>query len=277
MTRTPRTARPVGPAAPVLSRRALGLGALALPLLAACSGGAGSSTLRAGSTGQSFPNSYQEDGKLIGYDVEVLEAIAAKLDKTVQWTNADFSGLMGQLEAKKLDTVANNVAMTAEREQQYSFTEPYAYMGATIVALESNTEVNALEDLAGKTIGGVLGSNNVTHLETWMSETGTDLEIRTYETRDGAMQDVLAGRIDGYINSTGILLAEIKRSGAPLKFVGEPIAWEAVGLPFAKDSELVAQANEQIAALREDGTLTELAQKYFGDDVSAQPEGYTGS
>lgn len=276
MTRIARTTTPGAPAL-LPSRRALGLGTLALPLLAACAGGSGSSTLRAGSTGQSFPNSYQEGGKLIGYDVEVLEAVAEKLGKKVQWTNADFSGLMGQLEAKKLDTVANNVAMTAKREEQYSFTEPYAYMGATIVTLESNTAVNALEDLAGKTVGGVLGSNNVTHLEEWMKNSGVQLEIRTYETRDGAMQDVLGGRIDGYINSTGILLAEVKRTSAPLKFVGDPIAWEAVGLPFAKDSELVAQVNEQIAALRQAGTLTSLAEKYFGSDVSAQPEGYTGS
>lgn len=260
-----------------LSRRAFGLGALALPLLAACSGGAGSSTLRAGATGQSFPNSYKEGGKLVGYDVEVLEAIAGKLGKKVQWTNADFSGLMGQLEAKKLDTVANNVAMTAKREEQYSFTKPYAYMGATIVTLEANAQINALPDLAGKTVGGVLGSNNVTHLEDWIAETGTQVAIRTYETRDGAMQDVLAGRIDGYINSTGILLAEIKKTSAPLKFVGDPIAWEAVGLPFAQGSELVAQVDEQIEAMRADGSLKALAEKHFGSDISAKPEGYTGS
>ncbi|MEE1650710.1 transporter substrate-binding domain-containing protein [Brachybacterium sp. J144] len=263
-----------------MKRRTFALSALSVlalpPVLAACSGGDDSGAIRAGSTGQSFPNSYQEDGTLIGFDVELIETIAEALGRSVTWTNADFSGLMGQLEARKLETVANNVAVTEERSAQYDFTEPYAYMGAVVGALGSNTELNELADIAGHTIAGVLGSNNTTHLETWAAENGVDVEIRTYETRDGAMQDLLAGRVDGYIQSSGIFYAEMQKSGADLKFVGEPIAWESVAFPFEKGSELVAQFNEQITALREAGTLLELSEKYYGDDVVTEPEGYTG-
>lgn len=262
----------------MMKRRTFALATLALPLLAACSGGGDSSDeLRAGSTGQSYPNSYQEGGKLIGFDVEVIEALAEKLGRTVKWTNADFAGLMGQLEARKLDTVANNVAVTEERSAQYDFTDPYAYMGAVVATLGSNSELNSLEDIAGHTIAGVLGSNNTTHLETWAKENGVEVEIRTYETRDGAMQDLLAGRVDGYVQSSGVFLAEMKKSGADLKFVGDAIAWESVAFPFEKGSELVAQVNEQLAALAEDGTLTKLSEKYYGDDVTVEPEGYEGS
>lgn len=262
----------------MMNRRTFALSALALPLLAACSGGGGGAdVIRAGSTGQSYPNSYQEDGTLIGFDVEVIEAIAEKLGRTVEWTNADFSGLMGQLEARKLDTVANNVAVTEERSAQYDFTDPYAYMGAVVATLGTNEELNSLEDLAGHTIAGVLGSNNTTHLETWAAENGVEVEVRTYETRDGAMQDLLSGRVDGYVQSSGVFLAEMQKSGADLKFVGEALAWESVAFPFEKGSELVAQFNEQIAALTEDGTLSELSTTYYGEDVTVEPEGYTGS
>lgn len=260
-----------------MKRRTFALTALTLPALLAACGAGGSGAIRAGSTGQSYPNSYQEDGKLIGYDVEVIETIAKKLDREVKWTNADFAGLMGQLEARKLETVANNVAVTEERSGQYDFTKPYAYMGAAVVRLGSNSELKTLEDMDGSTIAGVLGSNNTTHLKNWAKKHEVDVDIRTYETRDGAMQDLLAGRVDGYINSTGIFLAEIKKSGADLEFVGEPIAWEAVGFPFEKGSELVAKFDEQIRALTEDGTLAKLSKKYYGDDVSTEPEGYQGS
>lgn len=271
-----------------MKRRHLILGSALLPLLAACGssgdggdtgnggGGAGSGAIRAGSTGQSYPNSYKEGGTLIGFDVEIIEKVAEALGRTVEWTNADFSGLMGQLEAGRLETVANNVAVTEERAATYDFTAPYAYMGATIVALEDNAEITTLEDLEGRTVGGVLGSNNVKHLEAWQEETGITVDLRTYETRDGAYQDVLNGRIDGYINSTGVLFAEIKRTSAPLKFIGEPIAWEAVALPFAKGSELTAQVSEQIEALRADGTLSELSVKYYGEDVSQEPGSQAG-
>ncbi|MEE6288055.1 transporter substrate-binding domain-containing protein [Georgenia sp. MJ173] len=230
--------------------------------------------LRVGSTGQSYPNSYQEDGELIGFDVEVIETAAANLGWTVEWTNTDFAGLMGQLEADRLDTVANAVAMTAERSEVYDFSEPYAYYGAQIVTNEANTDINDLEDLTGITVAGVLGSNNTAHLEAWAERTGADIEVRTYETRDGAMQDIVNNRVEGYINSRPILLAEVERSGAPFKMVGEPIAWEGVGFPFAKTdegAELLATINEQVTAMREDGTLAELSTKYFGEDITTEP------
>lgn len=260
-----------------MKRRTFALTALTLPALLAACGGGDSGAIRAGSTGQSYPNSFQKDGKLVGFDVEVIETIAEKLDRKVTWTNADFSGLMGQLEARKLDTVANNVALTKERSEQYDFSKPYAYMGATVVRLGKNSQWKTLEDMDGHTIAGVLGSNNVTHLKNWAKEHKVEFDIRTYETRDGAMQDLLGGRVDGYINSTGIFLAEIEKTGADLEFVGDPIAWEAVGFPFEKGSDLVAQVDEQITALTKDGTLKKLSKKYFGDDVTAEPEGFEGS
>ena len=234
----------------------------------------GARVLLVGSTGQSYPNSYQEDGELIGFDVEVIETAAANLGWTVEWTNTDFSGLMGQLEAGRLDTVANAVAMTDEREAVYDFSDPYAYYGAQIVTNESNGDINELEDLSGTTVAGVLGSNNTKHLEAWIERTGADVEVRTYETRDGATQDIVNNRIQGYINSRPVLIAERERSGVPFKMVGEPIAWEGVGFPFAKTdegAELLAAIDEQVAAMREDGTLAELSDKYFGEDITAEP------
>ncbi|MPV39115.1 transporter substrate-binding domain-containing protein [Georgenia subflava] len=240
----------------------------------AAAGGEESRTLRVGSTGQSYPNSFQEDGELIGFDVEVIETAAANLGWDVEWTNTDFAGLMGQLEAGRLDTVANAVAITEERSEIYDFTEPYAYYGAQIVTNEANDDINELEDLAGRTVAGVLGSNNTAHLERWAEESGTGVEVRTYETRDGATQDVINNRVDGYINSRPVLLAEIERTDAPLKMVGDPIAYEGVGFPLAKTdegAELHAALTEQVGVLREDGTLAELSEKYFGEDITSEP------
>src|SRR5699024_1947688 len=89
--------------------------------------------LRAGSTAQSYPNGYEEDGELVGFDVEVFETIADNLGYSVEWVKADFAGLMGQLETGRIDTIANVVAITPERLEAYNFTEPYSYAGVTIV------------------------------------------------------------------------------------------------------------------------------------------------
>lgn len=231
---------------------------------------AATQVIRAGSTGQSYPNGYKEGDKLIGFDVELLETAAERAGYTVAWTTADFAGLMGQLEAGRLDTVANNVAITPQREETYDFTDIYAYMGAAIVTQEGS-DIQTLQDLQGRTVSGVLGSNNLKTLEAWASEAGVGIEVRPYETRDGAMADTINGRVDGYIQSTGILLAEINKEGLPLRFVGDPIGVDQIAMPFAKTDEGAAlreAISAEFEAMKEDGTLVELSEKYYGADVT---------
>ncbi|WP_010276057.1 amino acid ABC transporter substrate-binding protein [Paenibacillus senegalensis] len=247
--------------------------------LAACSnsgsgtGSDDSKVLRAGATGQSYPNSYKEGDKLVGFDVEVIEHVAANLGYTVEWTNTDFSGLMGSLETGKIDTIANAVAVTPERAEKFDFSAPYSYAGVTIVTHEDNTDINTLDDLKGKTVAGVLGSQNVKNLQTF--DKNGEINLRTYETRDGAQNDALNKRVDGYVNSKASLLAEIQKNNLPLKFVGDPFHYEDVAFPFVRNeqnAELIEQINNELQKLREDGTLKQLSEKYFGEDITIKAE-----
>lgn len=247
-------------------------------LITACSssssGGAEEKkVLRVGATGQSYPNSYKEGDKLVGFDVEVIEKVAENLGYTVEWTNTDFSGLLGQLETNKIDTIANVVAVTAERKEKFDFTEPYSYAGATIVTHQDNTNINTLDDLKGKTVSGVLGSQNVKNLQAF--DKNGEITVRTYENRDGAQNDVLNKRVDGYVNTRSSLLAEINKNKLPLKFVGDPFHYEDIAFPFVKNGDnaaLIEQINGEIQKLREDGTLKQISEKYFGEDITVKPE-----
>ena len=120
--------------------------------------------IRVGATGQSFPNSYQEDGKLIGFDVEVLETIANNLGYKVQWTLAGFEGLVGQLGVGKLDTIANAFEYTEERAEQYNYSTTYSYTSTGIAVLK-DSPYDSVKDLNGQTVAGVLGSNKINVLE----------------------------------------------------------------------------------------------------------------
>ncbi len=237
------------------------------------SGQASKGVIRAGATGQSFPNAFKEGDKLVGFDVELLEAAAKRAGYTVQWTNADFAGLMGQLEAGRLDTVANNVAITEARQKTYDFTDIYAYMG-TSIAGKKGSAVTSLKDLDGKTVAGVLGSNNVKTLEAWAQKNGYKVTVRTYETRDGAMNDLINGRVDGYVQSSGILLAEAKKANLPIALVGDPIAADSIGLPFSKNEQgtkIRTDINAELVKMKADGSIKTLSEKYFGSDVTVKP------
>jgi putative S-methylcysteine transport system substrate-binding protein len=247
----------------------------ALPLLlvltlflAACSDSTSSDkVLYVGATGQSYPNSYQEDGELVGYDVELIEKVAENMGYQVEWTTTDFSGLIGQLESDRIDTIANAVAVTDERSEKYLFTEPYSYIGTQIVTAANNDDIQTIDDLEGKDVAGVLGSNHTEKLDEFDKE--NKFNIKTYENREGAMNDVELGRIAGYVNSGSVLSAEMKNRGLEIKFVGDPIAEEPTAFPFQKDDEeLKNKVDEELKKLKEDGTLKELSEKYFGTDTT---------
>jgi putative S-methylcysteine transport system substrate-binding protein len=225
--------------------------------------------IKVGSTGQSYPNGYKQDGNLVGFDVEVTEAIANELGYKVEWIIAEFGGLMGQFDSGRLDTIANAVAVTDARQAKYDFSNTYSLYGSQVVTHKDNNDIKQLSDFKSKTIAGVLGSNHINNLK--KAFPNNEITIKTYETRDGAMYDTEYRRVDGYVNSKPILLAEIKRKNLPFKLVGEPITIEQVAFPFSKDEKgqaLRKKFNQAIEKLRTNGTLKNLAIKYFGEDIT---------
>jgi putative amino-acid transport system substrate-binding protein len=248
----------------------LALGTLALT---ACNGaGQDNKVLHIGTTGQSFPGSYKDDGKLTGFDVAVAETIAKRINYKVEWTTSDFSGLMGQLEGGKLDTIANVVVITPKRQEKYNFTTPYSLYSSQIVTSSKNQDIKTLDDLKGKTVSGVLGSNHVANVKKAFPD--GSVKVKTYEARDAAMADALNGRVDGYVNSGPILRAEINKHHLAFRLVGGALSDETVGFPFSKNErgdKLRAQFNEELGKLVQDGTLKQLSIKYFGEDITPKP------
>ncbi|MGY5389418.1 transporter substrate-binding domain-containing protein [Bacillus spizizenii] len=247
-----------------------------LAVLSACGNGNSSSkeddnVLHVGATGQSYPFAYKEDGKLTGFDVEVMEAVAKKIDMKLDWKLLEFSGLMGELQTGKLDTISNQVAVTDERKETYHFTEPYAYAGTQIVVKKDNHDIKSVDDLKGKTVAAVLGSNHAKNLES--KDPDKKINIKTYETQEGTLKDVAYGRVDAYVNSRTVLIAQMKKTGLPLKLAGDPIVYEQVAFPFAKDDahdKLRKKVNKALDELRKDGTLKKLSEKYFNEDITVE-------
>src|SRR5699024_1314180 len=146
--------------------------------------------IEAGATGQSFPNSIEEDGELTGFDVEVLEAVADELGYEVDWVTTAFDGLVAQLDPGRLDTIANVMQITDERVEKYEFSTPYSYVDSTILTHEDNDEINDLEDLKGKTVAAVADSMHAKNLENYDS----DIDVRLYDNRDAAILDAVNER-----------------------------------------------------------------------------------
>ena len=139
--------------------------AVAAALLAAvsitgCSSGADSGTLRVGTEGTYSPFSFQgTDGKLTGYDIEVVTAVAGKLGKKVEFVQTPFDAIFAGLEAKRFDLIANQVTINDERKAKYDLSQPYTVSEGVIVTRADDTSITSLADLKGKTTAQSSTSN----------------------------------------------------------------------------------------------------------------------
>ena len=107
--------------------------------------------IKIGTEGTYAPFTYHdESGKLVGFDVEIGEAIAAKLGVKAEFVEGKWDGLIAGLDANRYDTVINQVGITEARKQKYDFSEPYIASKAVLIVKEDNADIKGFADLKGK-------------------------------------------------------------------------------------------------------------------------------
>ena len=235
--------------------------------LAGCgsSGSADSATLRVGTEGTYSPFSYQgTDGKLTGYDIEVVSAVAAKLGRRVEFVQTPFDTIFAGLEAKRYDLVANQVTITDERKAKYDLSEPYTVSEGVIVTRADDTSIKTLADLKGKTTAQSSTSN-------WAGVArNAGANVEAVEGFVQAIQLLKDSRVDATVNDT-LAVGEYQRTNndASIKIAGTTGDTSEQAFAARKDSGLIADVNKALDQLRADGTLKQISEKYFGSDVSA--------
>ncbi|MCF3641326.1 amino acid ABC transporter substrate-binding protein [Rhizobium sp. TRM95111] len=221
--------------------------------------------LRIGTEGTYAPFTYHDaSGALVGFDVEIGEAVAEKLGVKPEFLEGKWDGLIAGLDADRYDVVINQVGITEERRKKYDFSEPYITSKAVLIVRADNEEIKGFADLSGKRAAQSLTSNFGKLAEASGAElVGTD-------GFDQSIQLVLTGRADATINdSLSFLDFKKQKPDAPVKIAAEQADAEHSGIILRKgDPELLAEINEALAAIKDDGTYDVIAQKYFGADVS---------
>ncbi len=266
-----------------MSRRitALVLTAAAAVALTACSSGGSAApsasaegddyglvtadTLTVATEGTYRPFSFHDDsGDLVGFDVEIAEAVADKLGLEVVFHETQWDAIFAGLDAGRFDVIGNQVSINPEREEKYLFSEPYTVSPGVIVVPEDDDSITSFDDLAGKTTAQSLTSN-------WYElaqESGA-----TVEAVEGWAQAVALlqpGRVDATINDELTFLDYEKSEGPTgLKIAAETDEPGLSAFAFTKDKGALVEAIDgALAELREEGVLAEISEKYFGADVT---------
>ncbi|MFN3304931.1 MAG: ABC transporter substrate-binding protein [Roseateles sp.] len=213
------------------------------------------------------------DGKLKGFEIELLQAYCAEMKAQCTLVQQEFDGLIPALQSRKVDAIFASVSITDERRKVIAFSKPYYTTPARLVAKAGAKLEATAAGLKGKKIGVQRGT---TH-ETYAAANFKQSEIVRYGTQDQVFLDLKSGRIDATLMDApaadfGFLK---KPEGKGFAFVGGPIVDDkvfgvgtGVGMRRADEATLGKKFNAAIDALQANGTFKKLADKYFDYDIA---------
>lgn len=217
--------------------------------------------------------SVDEDGNIVGFDIDLFTAIAEDAGFEVEFVNTRWDGIFVALSEGEFDAVVSAATINDEREEIVDFSDPYFNAGQTIAVPAASAEtITGVEDLVGLRIGvqaGTTGNDFANEIE--------GAEVAEYEEITLAFQALGAGDVDAIIND-GPTSADIIANNPDIEavIVGEPLTDEFYGIAInPEQADLLDAVNTSLANLIADGTYAEIYNEWFGQDPPAafMPEG----
>lgn len=225
-------------------------------------------TLRVALEGTYPPFNFRENGQLVGFEVDLAKALAAKMGVKAEFTTSEWSAILAGLQAGKYDVVINQVTITDKRKQAFDFSAPYTYSSPQIIVRKNEANPPAsLQALKGKKLGVGQGTNFAE-----MAKKVGGIEMRTYPGAQEYLQDLAAGRIDAALNDSLLIPYLVKKTRLPVKPGATLDGVEQAGIPFAKGNpKFKAALDQALESIKADGSFAKISNKWFDQDVSRAP------
>ncbi len=242
-------------------------------LLSAATGAFAADKIKIGTEGAYPPfNSMTADGKVVGFDVDIANALCEKMKAECEIVTQDWDGIIPGLIAKKYDAIIASMSITDERKTQVDFTNPYYKSALTFVAKKGSgiTEVTA-ETLKDKTVGAQAGTTQAD----FITAAFPDVDLKSYPTQDEVNLDLVNGRLDLGVSDLFPMLDWIAqgKDGACCELVGAPVldpkyAGQGAGIAIRQEDDTLREAiNKALDEIVADGTYKKINDKYFAIDI----------
>lgn len=208
--------------------------------------------------------SQNEKAEIVGFDIDVVKAIAAKASMEVKFVNTPWEGIFNALNQGDRDLLVSAVTITEERKQTMDFSAPY-FDAAQLIAVKTDSKVTKFDDLKKLKVGvqtGTTGDEAVSKLQG-----KTNPNIKRFESTPLALKELEAGGVDAVVADNGVVIHYVKNNaGSKFKTVADAsFTPEQYGLPVKKgNTELLAKLNKGLADIKADGTYDKIYAQYFG-------------
>jgi len=213
-----------------------------------------------------------EAGNIVGFDPDLMEAIAKAAGFEYEWVNTRWDGIFMALASGEFDAVMSAATITEERAEVVDFSAPYFNAGQMIAVRADETKIKTDADLAGKKVGVQLGTTG----DIWLTEE-TGAEVMRYDENTLAFQALAAGDVDAAVADSTTAIEIVKANPEMnLKMLDGVYTDEYYGIAVNKDRpEVLAAINKGLAVVRGDGSYDAVYDKWFGVEEAVVSEGKT--
>ena len=247
-------------------------------LLAACGGGGGDAkqgeskeapksedkkVLNVGTEATFIPFEFMEKGKVTGFDVDLLNAVAEEAGYEVKIENTGWDAMLAGLQGGQIDIGMAGITITKDRLKTYDFSDPY-FESIGMIAFKEGTDIKSAEDLKGKKIGVQNGTTGQFNAEAVVGENSPD--ISKYESAALMFQALLSDNVDVVVTDKAVAEEYQKKypdSNIQTITDNKAFAIEHYGIAFKKGSELKPEFDKALDALFENGKYAEIYKKWF--------------
>lgn len=202
------------------------------------------------------PFEYIENGKIVGADVDIAEAIAKKLGKKLEITNIDFDAALTGAATGKYDMAVAGITADDDRRQNMNFSIDY-YKASQAIIVMADSPIATAADLQGKTIACQEGTTGEQYL------LDKSYSVQSFKTGAEAITAMTSGKVDAVVIDNAVAMALSKKQEGATKVLDEALTRESYAIALKKgNDELTEEINKALEELKADGTLASIFEKY---------------
>ncbi len=213
--------------------------------------------------------SQNEKGEIVGFDIDVLKAVAAKAGIEVKFVNTPWEGIFNALGQGDRDMIVSAVTITDERRQTMDFSDPY-FDAQQLIAVKENSKIAKFADLKKLKVGVQTGTTGDEAVAKLLGKTSTN--IKRFESTPLALKELESGGVDAVVADNGVVIHYVANNpGGKFKTVADKeFVPEQYGIALKKgNAELRALLNKGLADIKADGSYDKIYTQYFGAPPAA--------
>lgn len=205
--------------------------------------------------------------ELIGFDVELMRAIARSQGRSVRFVPMSFDGLIPALQARRVDMAISAMTITAKRAETVRFSRPYFAAGLGVVVGRDAPPITSLAALAGRRVAVQIGSTGALAVAQVKGA-----RVSTFDSAPLALQELINGNVDAYVNDLPATLYAIRQNNLnSVRISSQPLTRDFYGIALPQGSPLVPEVNRGLNAVLNDGQYAALHQRWFGRPPTPLP------